>query len=356
MPRTAEGRAKLAAGRWGRYSSKDVLRYVRNPSRESAGWAREGILTRGVLEAGDLPDLIKLAELGGRFHSVSWGNTGRMEEWDADTTRQWLEVMFEHGWDGKGGKPLVLLSVAEHHPELVDMWRKRAPQAWHTRRNWLDGQIVMGRNMDVERIVAWMGVGATHANSERLELDSWMQHSSEDLIVEALQGIHKFMREDKTRRRVRGEPAFRDWPWAQTMQMAVNHAKIEVSKCLVDLHGPLSMEQVIDLVCRSDQPQHAMTQVRQWDWKLPHADDRRGVDFLGQAILLQARAQARPADREAFALHLIEMGYGGDLPKDATEYVAKFGSEPLKRAIDAGILQKSTPTPTVFAPTTRRRI
>lgn len=313
-------------------------------------------MTRGVLEQGSLSDLLNLVELGGNFQNATWNNSWRVKEWSEDTARQWLEIMFDHGWDGTSGRVEALLNVAQFHPALVEMWARKVPKTWHTRRNWLDGQIIMNHTMTPERMVAWMGVGATHATTERLGLDPWMKQAGEDEVCRVLLSIHEFMAKDKTRRRVRGEPHFRDWPWAQTLQTAIENAKPDIVKCVVDLCGPASMEQVIRLVARSRNPVEVMGRVRQWGWKLPHPGDKQGVQLLSEAIVQQAGVGNPGADREAFAIYLIEQGYGGQLPGHVLDHVEKTASPRLISEINSGQLRNTTPAATGTKAHARRRI
>ena len=337
-----------------------LLLRVREQDAETARWARDGLLTASVMGLGDLEHLRALANMGASFETLRWGDPDRMREWSADTTRQWLTVLFDHGWKGHGSTPEVLLSVAEHHPDLLALWHTRAPQAWQSRHTWLQGALVLHAGMEGKEAVAHLSLGATPARGDRLRLDLWIAQSKEDEASQMLRAIAAFLHQDKRRRRVRGEPPFQDWPWDPTLKAALDHGRMGVVETLVELRGPLAADQTMHLVCKSEDPIAALDQVRRRGWKLPAAGSKHAGRFLSLALTrhaLHPNRQQVQSDREALALHLLEEGYGGSLEPAALSYLnSKDASDLLKASYQHRQLECASQPQAVFAVRPRQRL
>lgn len=321
-----------------------LLARVKEQDAETAGWARAGLLNTAVLNGGQHEHLQALADMGAAFTPLRWSNPERIQQWTLRQTQEWLNILFDRGWDGCTGNKSVILAVAEYHPKLLSTWAKRAPKAWQTRRQWLEGMITMPLDLTAGRLRAWLEVGATPGTVSSMGMDRWIAQSKTGQGGDVLRAIDAFMKEDKQRRRVRGEPPFRDWPWEQMLELSIQRSQIHLVQVIVDLRGPLTAEQTMQLVCQAPDALTMLNAVRERGWKLPAPRSRQAGAFVSMAIMGQIKRGAASSPQpqpEALALQLLEEGYGGELDAHARAYVnSPKASEKLRthlahRALDS---------------------
>lgn len=327
-----------------------LLARVKDKDPETAGWARDGWLNTAVLNSGDHEHLRALAAMGATFPSLRWSNPERMQHWNQAQAREWLDILFDRGWDGHTGSRQVILEVAEYHPHLLSLWSTRVPKTWQTRWRWLEGMLTLSPGMTPARVQAELGVGATPGSAAAMGMERWIVQSKPGNGDEAvLHAIHAFMQEDKKRRRVRGEPPFRDWPWEQTLELAIKSGSAHLIEAIVGIKGPMTMEQTMQLVCQSADPLAMLDRVRDKGWKLPTASSKQSGAFVSMAIVEQGKINGwgKPASaREALALRLLEEGYGGTLNASAKAYVdSDRASEALRKHIQHRQLDRATSLP-----------
>lgn len=343
---------------WKDHGIRDLLK---TPTQETLRWARSGKLTNFVLRSGDDKDLETLCSTGISLAGARWDLSQRIGEWSAAKTEKWLDLMFDHGWEGKGGKPEPILAVSEHHPQLLEKWSKRVPKTWHTRKSWLENTFTLSRGMDPEEVRAWFRVGSNHGGASKLVMEQWFSHSNDEAKCKAvLVAIKESLDEDRHRRRVRGEPPFRDWPWDTTREAAASQGMTDILEWVSsDLPMP-TQAALISWVATSRAPISLLEAAKKMNWRVPH-HKTEASHRLVNAVL---HAHGRPGKTDAISdtgkaliKHLMDEGYGVNLSTEARVVVENpnFPAE-LTSLIQAAQLRGAQPkaAPLVQAP--RRRL
>ena len=356
---TASERERQALRRLSYANVSELRTLLSKPSVETSKWARAGQLNEVVLRRGSLEDLRALCAMGAKFAGAHWNQSQSIEEWKPEEVSQWLDLLFERGWEGQGGKPEPLLSVAEFHPGLVDKWSKHAPKVWHNRRNWLGGKLTLTHNLTADRVRAWFRIGGTHAGATKLNLTDWFAQSKENQrYMEVLSALKDCIKEDKQRRRTRGEPPFREWPWAMTRASAAVAGKIEVMEWLSTDLPPPNQAEVIQWIANTAQPLALMEAASKMGWRVPHPKSDGAPLLINSIISQHGRVKGDNCMTSmgvAILMHLLDRNYSVNLTTDALSIVHQDNFPPAVAAsLQAAQLWGTQPS-FVPAPTPSRR-
>lgn len=321
----ASDRERQALRRLSYANSSEITSLLSKPSVEISKWARSGHLNEIVLRRGSLEDLQALCNLGAQFGGAKWHNSHTIDTWKTQEVSQWLDLLFERGWEGMGGKPEPLLSVAEFHPTLVDKWSKQAPKAWHNRRNWLGGALNLSTTITPERVRAWFHIGGTHAGANKLTLVNWFAQSKEtDTFIDVLKALRDCLLHDKQRRRTRGEPPFREWPWQLTRSVAASSGKMEVLEWLSQDLPPPSQTDVIQWIATTPTPVALMDMALKMGWRLPHAKSDGACALVNEIIIQHGQGKGGNSLDNIGAellVHLLNQGYNVNLTPQTSAIV-----------------------------------
>lgn len=357
-------RERQAIRRLSYSNASEISAILANPSQETIRWAKSGALNHVVLGRGSLDDLRAIHSMGARFHDAHWDSAGRLYDWKTEDASEWISLLFDRGWSGKGGSPREpLLEIAEDHPSLIELWKKHAPQAWHTRHNWLAGGFNLDKDVTPERVRAYYAVGGSHAGAHKLDFDGWFAFAKDtDQVVNVLKTIKSVLKEEKERRRVRGEPPYREWPWDKTLESAMKTACIPAIEWLFEDLGAPAQLQMIELIASSRNPLSLLKHGKTHNWRLPSPQSDGASDLVNAILDISWIATGK----QSFALskcgkealeYLIENGYRVNLGARTTIFDDPGFPEKLAASFQAAQLQNTCITPLVIAgPSPRRRL
>jgi hypothetical protein len=352
---TASDRERQALRRLSYANASEITNLLSKPSVEISKWARGGQLNEIVLRRGSLQDLRALCALGAKFAGSKWNNSHTIADWKTEDVSQWLDLLFERGWDGMGGKPEPLLSVAEFHPVLVEKWSKLAPTAWHNRRNWLGGALNLTPTITPERVRAWFLIGGSHAGANKLALTDWFAQNKEpSIFIDVLSAMRECLTQDKQRRRTRGEPPFREWPWALTRSTAALAGKIEVMEWISQDLPPPNQQEVITWMANTSNPMAFMTAAQGMGWRVPHPKSEEACVLINAILIQQAQGKKdKPVATHTsqILMHLLDLDYRVNLSQQASEIVDQTNfPASIAASLQAAQLRNAQP---VFQPPLR---
>lgn len=359
---TMSQRERQAIRRLNYSNASEISAILSNPSQETIRWAKSGALNQVILSKGSLEDLRAIHSLGARFHDARWDNASRIYDWKEKDAAEWLSLLFDRGWSGKGGSPREpLLEVAEDHPNLIEMWKKHAPQAWHTRHNWLSGGFNVDQNLTPERVKAYYAVGGSHAGAHKLNLNDWFAVTRDpNQFVNVLKTIKSVLKEEKQRRRVRGEPPYREWPWSRTVESAMKNACIPAIEWLFDEFGAPAQSQMIEWIAASRNPLALLEHGQAHNWRLPHPQSDGASDLVNAILdanwIATGKKPSILSSRGKETLeYLLENGYRVNLGAHTSIFDDPDFPENLAASFQAAQLQNTCITHSVITAAPARR-
>lgn len=334
-------------------SHGELRAVLQNPSSEARQWARSGELARLVMSKGTPSDMRLLAAMDMHIKpGQNWEKAQRCSRWSREDTASWLDILFQHGWTGNGrlepGSVEPLVAIAQHHPDLLAMWKEHAPETWRTRRQWMAGKMGLGDMSSPELARAYLLVGGRFGSPTLENLLEWMndtglRHKREDAhFTQILEAIDQAEVEDRTRRRHPGDPPVYAWPWSDTAQAAATLGRAGVLEWLTRHKAKISLnlKQVERWLLATSDPAKMVDFIKARQW--PMHEGPQATRFFNRA--LAGFSNANKSHRTVLLEKLLSQGVKVKLDGPATAAVQLLPHHLMAR-IQAAQMRASTSTP-----------
>lgn len=281
----------------------ELTQHLKAPSQQVQRWVKAGHVNQLVLEQGSNEDLRALIKYGASFEKNESWSVHKGKDISNYTTEAWkarIELLFQGGW--KGGKPFdVILETAAHHPKILDLWKKHAPDFWRKRGTYLQNKFNFGANTQPKEVVAMIKLGATmdaqnvvlqvHPRLSYLQkeygVSAWIEETTLDQHLEMFQAIDQALYDDKHRRRVRGELPFQDFPWIRFHQAALQKGKCQTALYL-QTHFPIDWDRTWEHLLLSDKdPAWLWIELKTLNYPLPTPTRKHAQKMIEDAMRLK---------------------------------------------------------------------